>query len=269
MRGMGSRLVAIGLAAAAVLGAPSTPGVAAGVCAPRSVRIVDATKIEGAGLMNFTVLSNGCAGGTVQFQVLPGAGGYMPATAGADFHTGSGQIGWTSGEAGSKTIALFIVDDANFEPDEGLTVILQNPSGLSIVDDFGLGVIVDDEGPVVQVDSLSEPFCGMETCVSCRLRVVVDRPVPVDVSVEFATSNGTAESGKDFVAVKTLVTIPAGQTYVRIAVPILNDEKPEPTEYFFVSISQASVGHIAAGTVTAVITDDDAPVSAAPDDRLR
>jgi len=265
MRGMGIRLVVIGLAVSAVLGVPVTPGVAAGVCAPRTVGISDVNTSEGAGTMFFTVSSSGCAAGTLEYQAVSGAAGYLAATAGVDFLPASGQIGWTHGEVGSKTITVFILNDATYEPDEGLTVSLQAISGLSVADGSGQGVIVDDEAPGLSLTS--EPHCPSEACL-CRLRVALDRPVPVDVSVQLATKEGTAESGTDFLGIKTQVIIAAGATQALITVPILNDIEPEPTEYFHASISQASVGHIAAGTVTVFILDDDGPVSAAPGGRL-
>jgi len=256
MRGSGWRLAVIGLAASAMLGVPGTPGVAGDLCGPRSVSIGDATVTESAGLMNFTVFSSGCAGGTVKFQAVAGAAGYVAATAGIDFVATSGQLSWTAGDTGSKMISVSIIDGAGIEPDEGLTLNLHSSTGPAIVDDSGQGVVLDDDGPNSSLD-FSEPFCGMEDCVACWIRVTLDRPVPFPVSVELATENGSATSGRDFVAVDTRVTFPAGVTLVQAQVRILDDAEPEPTENLFVSISRPSAGQIAVGRVAIFIIDND------------
>lgn len=258
MRGRGHRLAVVGLAASAVLGAPGTPAVAGDLCGPRSVSISDSTVAESDGLMNFTLLSSGCAGGTTNFQALAGAGGFAAATVGGDFVAASGQVSWAAGETATKTISVGILNDAAVEADEGLTLVLHSPSGLSIMDGSGQGVILDDDGPNSSLDlSISEPFCGTETCVSCWLKISLNRPATFPVSVRFATLDGTATGGTDFVAADTRVTIPAGATETRIQVPILDDAKPEPTQYFVVSISQPSAGQIATGQLTITIIDDD------------
>jgi Calx-beta domain len=267
MRGLGSRLVVIGLAASAVLGVPATSAATGSLCGPRSVSATDVTASENADLMIFTVTGNGCAAGTVQFQVVSGAAPLAPANAPGDFLASSGQIGWTAGEVASKTIAVPLVDDFSYEPDEGLTLNLSAPVGLSIVDGSGRGVIIDDEAPGILV-AMGEPLCQMETCPQCWVRVALDRPARIDVSVRVVTSGGTAQRATDYVPVDTRVTIPAGATQARIAVPFRNDTLAEPTEYIIVSIMQPSVGHITGGYVRALIEDDDAPGFAGPDGRL-
>lgn len=265
MRFMGTRLAVIGVAALAAVGVPATSGATDDLCAPRTVSIGDATASEDSGVLKFKVFSSGCAGGSVQFKALSGAGGLAPAVAAVDFFPASGQIGWIAGEVATRTIAVPVNDDLAAEPDEGLTVVLHTPAGVSIMDSVGKGVIVDDEAPAV---FLSEPFCGMETCLTCWVRVGLDRPVPFDVRVRFVTHDGTAVSTTDYVAADTWVTIPARATQVQVAVPILDDRAPEPTEDLFASIAQASAGHVTAGRVTLVINDDDAQASAAPGARL-
>jgi hypothetical protein len=60
------------------------------------------------------------------------------------------------------------------------------------------------------------------------------------VTVHYATANITAVAGSDYVAASGTVTIPAGQTVRGIAVYILGDRLPEPTETFAINLSAAT-----------------------------
>lgn len=82
------------------------------------------------------------------------------------------------------------------------------------------------------------------------------------VSVQVATSDGTATAGSDYLTQSQTLTIPAGQTSSSIPVVILDDLVAEGDETFFVTLSGAvgaSLGSISQATVT--ILDDDIPPS--------
>jgi hypothetical protein len=81
-----------------------------------------------------------------------------------------------------------------------------------------------------------------------------------DVTLRYATANGTASAGKDYKRSEGTVKIPAGQTAGSIQVPLLGDLVDEPDESFLVSLS-ASLGAVigddqAAGTI---VDDDPTP----------
>src|SRR5262249_50667365 len=60
------------------------------------------------------------------------------------------------------------------------------------------------------------------------------------VTVNYATANGTAATGRDYAARSRTLTIPAGSTFGTIAVPVIGDVALEPDETFFVNLSGAS-----------------------------
>ena len=58
-----------------------------------------------------------------------------------------------------------------------------------------------------------------------------------DVSVHYATGNGTASAGSDYTATSGTLTIPAGSTSGMIQVPIVGDTAVEADESFFLNLS--------------------------------
>jgi len=77
------------------------------------------------------------------------------------------------------------------------------------------------------------------------------------VTVSYATANGTASAGGDYVAVSGTLTFPAGTTSHTVAVAVNGDMAPESTETFFVSLSGAANATIADGEGQGTILNDD------------
>jgi len=91
--------------------------------------------------------------------------------------------------------------------------------------------------------------------------VTLSAPSAVDVSVDYATSNGTATAGDDFTAVAGRLTILAGEAGGTLAVPVIGDGHDEwPSEDFSVELSSPSNCVLADGQAIATIEDDDAYV---------
>jgi Ca2+-binding RTX toxin-like protein len=75
------------------------------------------------------------------------------------------------------------------------------------------------------------------------------------VSVNYATSNGTAIAGTDYTATTGTLTFAAGQTSKTIAVPILNDNLNEANETFEINLSAPTNATIADDKAIVTITD--------------
>ncbi|WP_188834849.1 beta strand repeat-containing protein, partial [Pedobacter zeae] len=87
-----------------------------------------------------------------------------------------------------------------------------------------------------------------------------------DTQITYSVT-GTATSGSDYTSIGTTVTIPAGQTSVRVSVPVLDDNIAEGTETVILTMAAATSNpSITASTVPATvnITDNRAPVATAP-----
>jgi len=81
------------------------------------------------------------------------------------------------------------------------------------------------------------------------------------VSVDFATRNGTAMAGSDFIAVNGRLNLYAGENQAVIPVEIIGDTTPEPNEYFYLDVFNPIGGSFENGVIqlTAMRTllDDD------------
>ena len=78
------------------------------------------------------------------------------------------------------------------------------------------------------------------------------------VTVGWATSNGTAVAGEDYVADSGTLTFNPGQTSQPISVTVNGDTTSEPDETFTVTLSSPNGATIADGEGTGTITNDDA-----------
>ncbi len=79
----------------------------------------------------------------------------------------------------------------------------------------------------------------------------------VPVTVDFATADGTALAGSDYLAATGNLTFTPGQTSKTIAVVVNGDTAVEPDETFFVNLSNPSGATIADGQGVGTITNDD------------
>jgi hypothetical protein len=76
-------------------------------------------------------------------------------------------------------------------------------------------------------------------------------------SVSYATANGTATAGSDYLSAAGTVAFGACQGSAVVTVPVVGDLVKEPDETFFVNLSNPVGGTIADGQGQATITDDD------------
>ena len=77
------------------------------------------------------------------------------------------------------------------------------------------------------------------------------------VTVNYATANGTATAGADYVAATGQLTFAPGVVSQSITVAVLGDMLVEPAETFTVGLSSPVNATIAIGSATGSITDDD------------
>jgi chitinase len=88
-----------------------------------------------------------------------------------------------------------------------------------------------------------------------------------EVSVRFATAEGSARAGLDFTALSGGVTFAAGETGRQVRVALANDALIEQSESFGLRLTAATGASIADGSAVATVIDDDAPRIAVSDAR--
>jgi CSLREA domain-containing protein len=93
--------------------------------------------------------------------------------------------------------------------------------------------------------------------------VTLSAPSAATVTVNFATANGTAVAGSDYVATSGVLTFAPGITAQTITVNVIGDTASEPNETFFVNLSAPANATLAAAQGTGTIVDDEGALAPA------
>ena len=87
--------------------------------------------------------------------------------------------------------------------------------------------------------------------------VTLSRPPSSTVTVDYATSDGTATAGSDYTAASGTLTFAAGETEKTVSVPVLDDAHDEGSETLTLALSNASGAYLEDGTATGTINNSD------------
>ena len=88
--------------------------------------------------------------------------------------------------------------------------------------------------------------------------VALSRAASSQLTIDYATSDGTATAGADYTATSGTLTINAGSSSGSIEVGIIDDEHNEGSETFTLTLSNASRGDLTDASATGTITNHDA-----------
>jgi hypothetical protein len=99
---------------------------------------------------------------------------------------------------------------------------------------------------------------GSSGSSSLEIPVTLSGPTSVPVRVNYATADGTALAGSDYVATSGALTFPPGSTSGEISVTVTGDRIFEPNETFTVNLSSPTNGVLSDAQAVATITNDDA-----------
>ena len=116
--------------------------------------------------------------------------------------------------------------------------------------------ILEDDAPVLAVAGGAAAEGDGEIEFAVTLSVASSS----EVTVEYATAEGTARAGEDFEPATGTLTFPAGATSATIRVPVLDDDVDEADETFTVRLSHAVNAAVGDGEAFGEIADDDLPV---------
>jgi hypothetical protein len=188
------------------------------------------------------------------------------ATAGSDYTATSGTLTFAPGEL-TKSIAIPILDDNIFENgNETFNLTLSNPTNSAVFQTPATTTISiqdSDSQPSLFISSDAGFFVpeGNSGTSNITFRAVLTNPTVQVVTIKYATINGTAIAGSDYVASSGTITIPAGALESSpVSIPINGDTTVEPNELFNVSLSNATNVSFASSSALAIILNDDATV---------
>jgi Calx-beta domain/FG-GAP-like repeat len=155
----------------------------------------------------------------------------------------------------TTTITVPVKGDRQAESDEYFYVNLGGATNASVADSQGIGTILDDESRVAITDVVRKEGRSGKTLFVFTVTLSAAYDVPVTVA--YATADGTAKAGEDYVAKAGTLTFTPGQTTKRIAVRVQGDRKNEVDETFFVNLSGATNAMLMDGTGLGTILNDD------------
>ncbi|MEM7355854.1 MAG: Calx-beta domain-containing protein, partial [Acidobacteriota bacterium] len=182
------------------------------------------------------------------------------AISGQDYGFSSGIVNFAPGEA-NKTIQVPILDDAIVEGEEFFFVDLTGVSTNGQITDAQGECTIQDDDVAALIDISIDDSAAMESqpTIGFDVHLSVPNPGPGPVTVNWATANGSAIAGADFVGASGQVTFLPGDANRLIAIDLIDDSEVEPTEAFFVNLSSPSASaQIVDGQGQGSIQDDDA-----------
>ena len=165
---------------------------------------------------------------TVDFATADGS-----ATADSDYLAASGTLIFGANQT-SQIITVDVNGDRTFESTETFVVNLSN-SIAQITNSVGYGTIYDDEPRIGIGDAYYYIGYGQ---TSFTFTVSLSTAYDQEVTVDFATMDGTAIAGVDYVATSAPLTFAIGETTKTITVDVIDAAAYD--KYLFVHLSAAS-----------------------------
>ena len=212
---------------------------------PPTLSVGDARAEEG-GTLAFTVRLSEAddAAVTVDYATAGGT-----ATAGDDYTAASGTLTFAAGVL-EQTVEVTALTDRTDEGDETFTMSLSNPSGATLADGEATGTVENVAPPL---PTLSVADARAEEGGTLRFAVRLSEASDAAVTVDYATSGGTAASGDDYTAASGTLTFAAGVLEQTVEVTALTDRTDEGDETFTMSLSNPSGATLAGGEATGTV----------------
>ncbi len=198
---------------------------------------------------------------TVNYSTLDGT-----AVAGRDYLATAGTLVFPPGTT-NKMVRVAVVGNTFSESNKTFWVNLSAPVDAGLADAQGRGVILNDDPlPALSIGGTSVTE-GPDGAITYALFAVgLSAPSGRTVTVQYATANGTAVGGVDFVPANGLLTFPPGITNQTVAITVLGDTLGESNETFWVTLIKPTNATIAVAKGRGVILNDDpGPVIAISD----
>ncbi len=171
----------------------------------------------------------------------------------SDFTMRHGRVVIPAGET-TAMIHPEVTADAIDEPNERFAVEVDTAIGTTIAEGSATVKIRDDDpAPEVSVDDGGRRESSGRACAPVHLSAPSGRTVVAT----YVTHQGTARNGSDFRRTTGKVVFSPGETTKCAKIRLVDDDTPEPTEKFTVSLSDADNASIGRSVAVMTIRDDD------------
>ncbi len=158
----------------------------------------------------------------------------------------------------AQAASLVFVPAANFNGTVNVTFTVSDNSGATSAPAATPITVAPVVDPAISINDVSVN----EAAGTITFTITLDQPTSANVSVNYATANGSATSGADYSAVSGTVSFAPGTITRTVSVNIANDAVFEGNENFSVVLSGAVNATIADNRGTGTITDNDMPTLA-------
>ena len=165
---------------------------------------------------------------TIDYTTVDGVNAF----AGIDYQAKSGTVQFIPGQT-EATFTVNLIGNTSDEPNKVFSVNLSNPTNVVLQDTSATVTILNDDG--MSIDSVTQTEGDNGTTVF-NFTVSLSTAQPSNVSVQYITSNGTANSGTDYVATGGTLVFTPGETSKTISVTVNGDTLDEANETFFVDL---------------------------------
>ncbi len=209
---------------------------------------------EKAGTMTITVLRTGGSTGAVGVAYATSNG---TATSGTHYGAAQGTLAFAAGET-SKTFTIGVTDNAVIDGNKTINITLSSPTGgVGILSNKSILTISDDEtfapsatGALLFSQSV---YTVLESAKIAKVTVQRQGGFASTVSVNYATTDGTAIAALDYTAATGTLTFAPGETSKSFYVTIAQDTGVENEETINLSLNTitgpASFGERQTGTI--------------------
>jgi Calx-beta domain/Bacterial Ig domain/Bacterial Ig-like domain/RTX calcium-binding nonapeptide repeat (4 copies) len=175
----------------------------------------------------------------------------------------SGTLVFAPGET-TRTIRIDYTDDTSSEPAEGFYVSFRSPVNGVVGKPYAIGIIAANDGAQgVPAISVSDVIVDEKSGVA-RFEVRLDKPSSDTVTVNYATADGNAAAGADYVAMSGSIGFLPGETFRTVMVPLIDDTTAEGWERFALSLSSPVNATLAQARASALIGPSDNTVVTQP-----
>ncbi|MBI3408200.1 MAG: right-handed parallel beta-helix repeat-containing protein [Planctomycetes bacterium] len=177
------------------------------------------------------------------------------ATPGADYEAAAGTLTFLPGE-NRKIISIHVLHDSLLEGPETFQLVLSNPTGGAFLEpglDLVEVTILDDDS-FLPGQFVLNAGAANENSGFVGFSVERQHGTSGVVTVDYATSDGTATAGADYTAASGTITFADGENLKFVQIPIQRDSLVEGDETFFVTLSNPTGGATISGLDTKAAT---------------
>ncbi|HEV2913525.1 MAG TPA: Calx-beta domain-containing protein [Pyrinomonadaceae bacterium] len=222
------------------------------------------TVSEDVGEAIVTVNRTGGLTGSITVKYTTSTGTPTPgantATAGVDYVHTTGTLTFAEGET-SKTFAIPIINDEDYEPSENVNISLFGTSDKEFLGSPNTAILTITNKTALPKMTIADVSVveGSGGFYQINIPVTLSQPTDQTVTVHYDTASSSATSGADFLPASGTLTFNPTRRLRVITITINGDGINEPDEHFFVNLSAPVNATLADGQSSVSLVNDDTP----------